>query len=49
MKDKYIIIYCPECLRKYGKQRMLFMCSSDTRGNFACYCKHCKKEVYFER
>ena len=39
-----VVIYCPNCVKKYGKYHKLFVSELlKTEGTIEIYCKHCKQ------
>lgn len=41
--DKPLVdVYCPNCIKRYGRKKLLFQRSPDSKGTVSIMCRGCK-------
>ncbi len=48
MDNKFVNVYCPNCIERYGRRKLLFQRSLDSKGTVNIMCRGCKREIEIE-
>lgn len=47
--DKQLVdVYCPNCIERYGRKKLLFKRSPDSKGTVSITCRGCKGIIKIE-
>jgi hypothetical protein len=44
-QEDAVKVFCPICMEKYGRKKLLFKRFPESSGQIATFCKGCKKEI----
>lgn len=42
MDKPFVDVYCPNCIKRYGRKKLLFQRSPDSKGTVSIMCRGCK-------
>lgn len=42
MDNQFVDVYCPNCIERYGRKKLLFRRSPDSNGAVSIMCRGCK-------
>lgn len=48
MDNQLVDVYCPNCIERYGRSKLLFKCSPDSKGIVNIICRGCKNVMKIE-